>query len=312
MEKYLSHWSAINYYSTEYIKSVFKYELNQDRRAHFTVFSDKDRYKLEGEAVHLLTTPIPPSQKCKLNQNSQKREINQNSQKREIGETKVLAPELAFVQVAQSLEFHRLILLGILLCARPKDYNHPAITSKAKMIRVIKKFNYIDGKDTALRALQYVEDSCRSPMEAVLFMQLSLPYNLGGYGLTGAVFDHEVQLSPENAKVLGQYSVFADLYYRKVKLFVEYDGKEFHTMQSDLQRDSLRIACILRENYQVISLRTDQVKYMDQFDVVAHNIARCLGKRIRIKDKQTFMNMQIRLRALMPDILNYSRTDKKW
>ncbi len=280
-KRYLSHWSAIKVYASHNIRKVFKKELEGNGLEHYTVFCRKDLHSKKGTFIHLCSTQIPSTHKF------------------QIGEKNVLSPEIAFAQVASELDLHRLILLALLMCAQPEKPWQEALTTKANMIRTIKALKQLDGKAKALQALGYVEDSCRSPMEAFLFMLLSLPYKLGGYGLTGAVFNYEVRLNPKNAKTLRQWRVFADIYYRQGRLFVEYDSKEFHTEQAELQKDAERTASILRENYQLINVRTNQVFDKNKFEIVAHNLARCIGKRIRIKNRNQFILMHQRLRQLL-------------
>ncbi len=296
MEKecYLSHWSAIKMYGSRYIHQIFKSELRDNTEEHYTVFSRKDLFFRKGCTIHLCSLPLPESHKQELRGKS------------------VVSPELAFVQVASSLDIHRLILLALLLCAKPDGALLKPITSKSKMIRKIKNLEHFYGKKKALRALQYVENSCRSPMEAILFMLLRLPYNLGGYGLSGAIFDYEVPLGLENAKTFRQWRVFADLFYKKARLFIEYDSKEFHSNQADLQRDIERTAAILRENYRVIHVRTNQVFDMYKFETVAQNIARIIGKRIRIGNRDEFIKMQLKLRTLLPRFDDFPKPEKKW
>ncbi len=208
-------------------------------------------------------------------------------------------PELAYLQLASTLEIPKLILLGILLCSKPNTKDQKPVTTKQRLLHRIHSASGLKGKSKALRALQYVEDSCRSPLEALLFMLLSLPHALGGYGLSGFIFDYEIVLNGENAKVLGKRSVFADLYHEETRLILEYDSKEFHSDPKSLAYDAKRSTALIRQKYDVFSIRTEQLYDEGKFLIVVKNISSKLGKRIRIRCK-SFTRQHALLRSLLP------------
>lgn len=293
MQHYLSHWSAISSYQSFYVESMFLNEINAEPQKHYTAFSEEELYPKLGRHVHLCSVKIPASLK-----------------EGEKGSGRV-SLEFAFLQVAKDLPIHKLILLGLLLCGLQKGGRAP-LTSKSKMMRRIQSVPYHAGKRKALRALQYVEDTCRSPMEALLYMFLTLPYSLGGYALRGAIFNYELILSPENAKIMKKNRVFFDLFYALIRLVIEYDSKEFHTDPVDLEKDNRRTACIINQNFTVFHIRISQLKDIDQLRVFAQNVAHHLGKRIRIHKQEAFMQQHRELRSLLPGLKNLPKPEKKW
>ncbi|MDR1605203.1 MAG: hypothetical protein LBS10_10545 [Gracilibacteraceae bacterium] len=112
----------------------------------------------------------------------------------------------------------------------------------------------------AVRAAKYVENGSRSIMESLLYMVLALPKSLGGYGLSGVEFNHEV-VAKDRAKTLPEQARASDLW-------------------------------LLPENRFFIDL------YYRREDVFAKNLAACLGRRIQIRSAE-FAQQQGRLRELL-------------
>jgi very-short-patch-repair endonuclease len=136
-------------------------------------------------------------------------------------------------------------------------------------------------------------------MESLAFMILTLPHALGGYGLGGAVFNHEIKLRDEAGKRLGQKRCFADLYYKPAKLAVEYESFAFHNSPSEQGKDMMRSAILERQGVEVMHLSTIQLYDKDACKDFVFNLASRLGRRIQIRTKK-FDEMHALLRALLP------------
>ena len=130
-------------------------------------------------------------------------------------------------------------------------------------------------------------------------MILTLPHALGGYGLDGAVFNHEIKLKDQAGKHLGQKRCFTDLYYKSAKLAVEYESFAFHNSPSEQGKDAMRSAILDRQGVEVMHLSTIQLYNKDACINFAFNLASRLGKRIQIRAKK-FYEMHLLLRALLP------------
>lgn len=136
-------------------------------------------------------------------------------------------------------------------------------------------------------------------MDSIGFMILTLPHALGGYGLDGATFNHEVKLKDEACKRLGQKRCFTDLYYKRVKLAVEYESFAFHNNPSEQGKDMIRSAILERQGVEVMRLSTIQLYDKDACMDFALNLASRLGKRIQICTKE-FHRIHSILRTLLP------------
>ncbi len=283
MKEYLSYLSAAAFWNIPYIDAVLGPEMaaTEANPADFTVTGRDARTHKKGQIIHLCELALPSGAVVSRN-----------------GKL-VASPELLFLQLACKLSIHRLILLGLQLCSHTPGNPSQAITTKQKLKTFLAKTPGHRGRPKALRAVKFIENSSASVMESIAYMILTLPHALGGYGLDGAVFNHEIKLKDEAGKRLGQKRCFADLYYKQAKLAVEYESFAFHNSPSEQGKDVMRSAILDRQGVEVMRLSTIQLYDKDACMDFAFNLASRLGKRIQIRTKK-FDEMHARLRALLP------------
>ena len=268
MKEYLSYYSATLFWDIPYIETVLNTEIDKISKICFTVSKRGERSRKKDKITSL----------CKL-------ELPANAVVSKNG-LLVASPELVFLQLASKLDIHRLILLGLQLCSHSPGNTPEAITTKQKLETFLSKTPGHNGHRKALRAVRYIENGSASVMESIVYMILSLPHALGGYGLDGAVFNHEIKLKDEAAKRLGQKHCFMDLYYKNARLAVEYESFAFHNSPSEQGKDSMRSAIIERQNIEVMHLSTIQLYDKNACMDFAFNLASRLGKRIQIRTKK--------------------------
>ncbi len=281
MKKYLSHWSAVRFWKVPFAEFLFEKELEAAALTEWTVFDYQHIYPKRGRKIHVCTGLIPETMKCSIEG------------------TRVVSPELLFLQLSNVLDDLKLILLGICICAEDGNVRRKALSTKQRMKKMIEALSGIAGRRKAVRALKYVEDACCSPMEALLYMSLCLPYSLGGFGFKGATFNYEIKLTAENSNAIGKLSVFADIYFKQSRIVVEYNSKMFHDDPRSRRKDSERVAALNRQNYTVFSISSDQLYSFNSFRICAGFLASALGVRIRIRTRQHF-EKQMKLRELFP------------
>lgn len=281
MKKYLSYYSAVTFWNIPYIEVVLGSEIDRVDRIDMTVSERKIRSSEANQKIRLCELELPPGAV-----------VSRNG-------TTVASPELLFLQLALELSIHRLILLGLQLCSYPPGNSSVAITTKEKLETFLAKTLGHRGHRKALRASKYIEDGSASIMESIVYMILTLPNVLGGYGLDGAVFNHEIKLKEEGGNRLGQKRCFTDLYYKSAKLAVEYESFAFHNSPWDQGKDMVRAATLERQGIDVMRLSTVQLYNKNSCKDFAFNLARRFGKRIQIRTDK-FDQMHTQLRALMP------------
>jgi hypothetical protein len=281
MEKYLSHFSAAKLWEIPYIEVILAPKITETGIVDITVSAQCERFRMSGKLVHSCALGLPAGAVTTLNGRS------------------VASPELLFLELASKLSIHRLILLGLQLCSHPPGLPSEAITSTQKLTKFIAKTSGHLGHRQALRALKYMANGSASVMESLAYMILSLPHALGGYGLNGAVFNHEIKLNLEAQARLGQIRCFTDLYYKRTKLAVEYESFTYHSSPSEQGRDVVRSAALERQGIGVMHLSTIQLYDREASKDFAYNLAARLGKRIHIRTER-FDRMQVLLRELLP------------
>ncbi len=207
------------------------------------------------------------------------------------------SPELAFLDSARQLGFHRTVLLGMQLCSS-KPGNRESLTTVQRLQSFLDKCHGHHGRKAAIQAVQYIADNSWSVMESLLFMQLTLPYKFGGLGFSGAALNQEIKIRKKGCdQKMG--TLYADLYWEKAKLIVEYDSYAFHNNMSSWIKDARRLATLENNGYRVLTINTEQL-YNDQaFNEVAQVIAKRLEKRIYIRSLR-YSEQKDLLRGLLP------------
>ena len=191
----------------------------------------------------------------------------------------VSSPELCFLQLAPSLPFGRLALLGMELCggyALDADDSEgfrrrEPLSTAAALRRVSQRFSGVKGAKPARLAARFLVDGALSPMEAAVVLLLCAPTSRGGYGLAPPVLNAEVRLTRLSAR--WPASRFCDLYWPARRLAIEYDSNRFHVGANRIARDASRRAQLAREGVTVLTLTWDQVRDVIQFHEVALLVA---------------------------------------
>ncbi len=281
MKGYISNFAAARMWNIPFVETVIGYEISGIDAADITVTKYNARSRINGKKVHSTEFALPSGAVT-------------NKEGR-----MVASPELLFLELASKLSLHRLILLGLQLCSHPPGLPSAAITTKKNLDIFIAKTAGYHGRKKALRAMKYVRDGSASIMESLAYMILGLPHVLGGYGLNGAVFNHEIRLLDEAKIRLGQNRCFVDLYYKQAKLGVEYESFTYHSSPMGHGKDAIRSAVLLRRGVYMMHLNTIQLYDRYACRDFAYNLATRLGRRIQIRTKK-FDEMHTFLRELLP------------
>lgn len=281
MKAYLSYFSAAAYWNIPYLETVLGYKIDETSMVNFTALEGNKRSIRKDKTIHFSELDLPD-----------KAVVTRD-------DIMVASPELVFLQLASRLDIHRLILLGLQLCSHPPGKPSEAITSKVKLKQFLAKTQGHRGYRKALRAVRFIEDGSASVMESITYMILTLSHALGGFGLSGAVFNHEITLKDEVSKRLGQRRCFVDLYYKTAKLAIEYDSFAFHSTPAEQGKDAIRSTILRRQSIEVMQISTIQLYNKDVFKDFAFNLASRLGKRMQIRAKN-FEQMHTLLRTLLP------------
>ena len=211
------------------------------------------------------------------------------------GSFRVSSPEFLFLQMATTLTVVQLIALGCELCGTyiltPKQKVVPSafddyperrtpLTNIGKIESLLDSAGPARGVKKARRALKYVVEDSRSPMETRTYMQLCLPPMLGGYGLPKAEMNPEIPLGEEARRVSGMRSSWGDICWPSKRLDVEYNGS-VHAGIDKMRHDAGRALGIEHMGWRVMSITCLQVFNIERFEVVAKEVAAHLRFRLR-------------------------------
>ncbi len=281
MGMFFSHLTAAQMWDIPNVDDVLGFRLSEYESEDITVDDTGARFRCKGKLVRTCGLELPNGAVV-------------------VQDGKMVAsPELLFLELANQLNIQRLIFLGLQLCSFPPGEPFKAITTKQKLNRFLSKTQGHRGHRKALRAMKYVEDGSASVMESLAYMFLTLPNALGGYGLSGAVFNHEIRLNGNVPSHFRQRCCFADLYYKRAKIAVEYDSYAYHSRPQEQGKDAMRSIILNRKGVSVLHMNTIQLYNIDACNDFAHTLATRLGKRIFIRTKE-FETMHIQMRDLLP------------
>ncbi len=269
-------------------------------------FSPQVRKLLEGEKVHLLGMK---SSSCRqLGATAVHKcyhEYPRFSFLKMVEGVYVASPELTFVQLAATLPFGALVALGDELCGcYPAELSdsgnrvrHP-LSSVSNMVAFCGAVGFVAGIDKARKAVHFLSQRCASVMESEVRSALALPYRHGGYGLQqGMSLNYRIDLDGDRDQCRCPY-VVADICWPEKKVLVEYDGRASHLSPYRQTADSRKKEALVRAGWRVFTVTYPQFSGVTEFDEMAREIARALGKRVRIRDEEFFAH-QYKLRQEM-------------
>jgi len=285
MQSFVSHHSAAQLWGIPYYENAIGPEAARAQAESglkdITVFNRAGAPRDKGIKVHLCRLPLPKGAIVKL------------------GGEPVASPELLFLQFASIMPIQRLILFGLELCAFPSGHPEKALTTKKKIIAFLKKTPGHKGHVQAVRAAQYLADGSGSINESLVYMVLTLPHNLGGFGIRGAVFNYEIVVEDAAARRrFGKDRFYVDVYYVKAKVGVEYQSLSYHWTAEDQGQDMVRASILERQGITVMHMTTIQLYNAGDCERFARNLASRLGRRMQIRSRN-FVWMQRQLRIIL-------------
>lgn len=136
-------------------------------------------------------------------------------------------------------------------------------------------YKHTGGPKSLITALPWVMERSRSPFETALALMLTLPVELGGYGLPQPVLNDRLD-EP------GVIDLHPDFLWRVARLVVEYDSNEFHAaagadkVDADIERaNRLRAA-----GFTVLEATPGIVLNLQKLDAFALQVSKLLGASI--------------------------------
>ena len=168
----------------------------------------------------------------------------------------ISSPELTIMQLAPKLDIIDLALVIMEFCGRyslrPQrdgslykersfvNCDYPATTC-ARIAAFIKAANMRRYRHKLETALKYCADNSASPMETALALTLTLPEELGEYGLPRPILNPKISIPDDVRLYVGRNNFHPDLYYPQWLCDLEYESSGFHfdPLQAGIATDQM-------------------------------------------------------------------------
>lgn len=243
---------------------------------HVLVPKGADHSQAEGYERHQWDSHIPDNSFCKLAYN-----------------VYVSTPEFSYLQLAGLLTMQQLIEVGYWLCAKYRANRDGSpipvepVTSVERIEVYLSNADGCYGARKARRALKWVVNNARSPMEVNTSMLAALPTRLGGYGFGNPCINYQINTRDFDPLTLDredrQYFEI-DLYWPKKRVGLEYDGSD-HLIPEQLRKDKRRLNCLMANGEKVLVVMYDQLKDEDARTRTMNQLAKLLGKPMHEADE---------------------------
>lgn len=224
----------------------------------------------------------------------------------------IFSPEFVFLQLAHEIrDLHELIKFGSELCSLFRTDSSEAgfhasfpMTTPALIDERLKPCKGAHGIKRVRQALRYIAAGARSPMESALFMMLSMPRVLGGYGIDRPEVNYSVELSSSARKIAGQKRCLLDFAWKKHKFALEYMGQAYH---QNMGKDEARRTALEHDGWTVKNLFSPQVLKRIQREELVSVLLKITGKRLYATTEKMRQMQNRLLSCLFP-----SQKDDGW
>ena len=223
----------------------------------------------------------------------------------------LIPPEYLFLQMAETMSFIDLLMLGFELCGTyfgnqaTNTFNDSALPSprhkpftKANKIKRLLDSDVASqtkGTKQAKQAAKFLLDNSYSPRESALALMLTLPRRLGGYALPRPLLNQHINIPRNNSQLTHNDHFRCDLFWPKENLAIEYDSDLHHTGARKIAKNASRRDALALLGIQVITVTNKQFASMQEMDKVAHTVAKILGVRQRNEKRYNYQTRKIQL-----------------
>lgn len=235
---------------------------------HVLVRSSSERCSAKGIISHVWRYPIPPNGLLKI-----------------ASGIFMVSPEVCAQQLAAALKETELIEYLFELCGayalplHDGDYTErKPLTSVDALRKHVCRAAGQRGANKLKRALPFVRDGARSPMETALCMLLVLPHRLGGANLSRLELAHRIEVVGAATELTRRTHVECDAFLPKSKTDFEYNGI-IHESDKQAAIDTERINALDAMGFNCMTITRYALFDQKSFERLMHGIARKAGMR---------------------------------
>ncbi|MBR3160037.1 MAG: hypothetical protein IKF14_13200 [Atopobiaceae bacterium] len=131
----------------------------------------------------------------------------------------------------------------------------------------------------AIRASQLAFDHSKSPMETALALMLTLPVEMGGFGLPRPVLNKDLDVSKWRGHLSDRDTVCPDMWWEDDGVALEYDSAAFHGGSNEAKRtnDAIRSNILTSLGYATFRVTPSAIASLQGATTLAHQIAARMG-----------------------------------
>lgn len=202
------------------------------------------------------------------------------------GEIYVVGVPLCALQAAERMSFRECVEYYYELCGcyrMPLDSGESyAECRPATSVEELRDFFAANsgarGVATARRAIEYVRNGARSPMETALIMMIVMPKKEGGLGIRGVEMDYRIPVSKYASRLTRSRNLYCDIFVPSAGLTIEYGGR-VHEEVHRRARDNERTNALRAMGYDVIDVSRENLFDRDGFERTIAAIGKKVGVR---------------------------------
>lgn len=142
------------------------------------------------------------------------------------------------------------------------------------------------GVSSARKAMRWALENSRSPMETKTVLALTLPLNLGGYGLPRPELNFTVLRLPEDYSVSQHSMYLVDACWERRKVIYEFNSYSEHLNKAALDNDAMKMNSLGAMGWTARAVTPGQLSG-DSLDVLARQLAKALGVKARQPDPKS-------------------------
>ena len=229
----------------------------------------------------------------------------------------VSAPPTTFLHLAPSFSVAQLALLGCELCgsyAVRESEGRTVLEQREPICSSHELRSYADmacqvrayGARKAAIAARFVLGNAASPAEAALALLLTLPSTFGGFGLPAPLLNYRIDVSGKG-RGTPAYRI-CDAYWPQWGIDLEYDSDLYHTGSDRIASDAVRRNELASKGLFIITVTRQQLYDVEGLRKVAEQLAKLMGKRLRIRvDEFSKKHQQLRQALLFSDLVPQRR-----
>ena len=158
-------------------------------------------------------------------------------------------------------------------------YGTQPIVTPEHMAAYLAQMGSVRGIERARRVSDLAYAGAASPMETFLALMLSLPCDMGGFGLPRPQMNYEVHVDAQRRELSSQETMFVDLGWPDPKVAVEFYGWDEHFGAGPVKvaSDASRANSLTALGWTVFHVTYEQVKTVASVTLLARQVAAALG-----------------------------------